>query len=103
MDLQLRGDLGIIFTIHIQMFAVFYKPFDQLNYLREESNHFLNIECRQLGTRDWTNQFARHLFDNSMVENEDDYEVLGVCQTRCNTSIARHHTSLQVNERLNLD
>ena len=47
------------------------------------------------------NQFVRHLFD-SIVENEDDYKIMGVRQTRRNTSIARWYASLQVNERLDL-
>ena len=94
--------MGIICTISICTFFALCKSLDKLNYLRGDNNHCINIECRQLGTRDWINQFARHLFDNS-IENEDDYEIMGVRQTRRNTPIIRRRTSLQVNECLDLN
>ena len=49
------------------------------------------------------NQFACHLFDNSMVKNEDNYEIIDVQQTCHKTPIACQHIPLQVNELVDVD
>ena len=50
--------------------------------------------CIKLDTRDWMNQFVRNLFDNSMVENKDNNNILGICQKRRNTFNACRHMTL---------